>query len=64
MIFGFFVNFLLDKKYVDDNNDEFSASKSQQTMSICCMLKVKNVNFFLDETKSFFMAKLNENSVT
>ena len=35
-----------------------------ERMSICCMLKVKNVNFFLDETKSFFMAKLNENSVT
>ena len=36
----------------------------REKMSICCMLKVKNVNFFLDETKSFFMAKLNENSVT
>ena len=41
-----------------------SKRHSIDRMSICCMLKVKNVNFFLDETKSFFMAKLNENSVT
>ena len=34
MICSFFVNFLLDKKYVDDNNDEFSASKSQQTKRV------------------------------
>ena len=51
----------------DSSSWKISAKSSNYQvtkMSICCMLKVKNVNFFLDETKSFFMAKLNENSVT